>query len=92
MVEASQSGAERFIARVVGNAGALGMPWFQRFLLVLALAILKTIGEEALKLVRFAEAPPEWDPEKRTGNLLPPIDMPEDGIPMERKEWRDGDP
>jgi hypothetical protein len=92
MAASDTSGVERFVAEVFAQAGRLGLPWWQAALFRLAVALLAVVGRSAFVLLHAIEIPAEWDPERGTGSLSPPMPMPPGGLSVPGPTRKDGDP
>ncbi len=71
--------ASNFVRDVIAQASEFGLTWWERLALILVLALLTVLGKKAVMAIRLAPVPPEWDPEKGTGPLSPPIPVQPDG-------------
>jgi len=83
----------RIIEQMAGEAIRIlvagGQPWMA-LALALAIAILLILSPAVWKILPHGPPPPEWDPEKGTGPLSPPLDMPPGGAPLDQappKDW-----
>lgn len=64
--------------------------WIAVVALMVLLATWKLTGPVVLAYLKTLKPTPEWDPEKGTGPLSPPMDMPKDGMPLKQeppKDW-----
>lgn len=76
---------EGFLKELLSEAALLGLSWWERIGAIFALALFIVLAKGAagaLGKVRLPAPPPEWDPEKRTGLVSPPVDMPPGGTPV----------
>lgn len=73
---------------VIAEAAKLGLAWWERLALILATALFLVMGRRAWSVLRNL-TPPEPFPGM---DASPPMDMPEGGIPIPPKEWKDGEP
>lgn len=96
--------ATQFLGEVLQVLQSLGVVpgWailLAAVLVAVAVVLLRRIGFGAMfaaigRYLRSLKPQPEWDPEKGTGNLSPPMDMPPGGMPVPGPgdRWDKGEP